>query len=479
LIVLVRSTPARVAVTAALPALAFLISQLLRPWLEPAYDPPFLAAIGLTAWICGTGYGFAALTLSAIALDYFFLPPYDSFALLDASVYTKFLLFVGFGSVLIGLIRYIQDTSVALQESELRYRSLAELIPFGGWIADKRGNMIHVSESFLKTFGMTMEECRGLGWMRLLDESDRSQVLADWRECMRHGYFWDYEYRLRASDGGQRVVLSRGIQVQGLGGKARTWVGIHLDITERERSAEQRIEQARNIARFNAELEQFAYVSAHDLQEPLRMIASYLQLLSRRYKGKLDGDADTFIGYAVEGAERLQSLLRDLLELQQVGKYNKPKSLAPLATVVDRACANLSVMIAELDARITCAELPSVWCEEQAFIQLFVHLLDNGMKYRKEGVRPEIHISAEKVKSGMWEIRVQDNGIGIEPEFSEKIFDVFQRLHPRTMYPGTGIGLAICKKIVEVHGGHIRVESKPSEGSAFLFTVPAHRAPAA
>jgi PAS domain S-box-containing protein len=478
LIVPVRSTPARVAVTIALPASAFLSSQLLRPWLEPAFDAPFLIAIGMSAWICGTGYGFASLLLSAIVLDYFFLPPYDSFALLDASVYTKFLLFVAFGSVLIGLIRYIQDTSEALQESELRYRSLAELIPFGGWIADKRGNMIHVSESFLKTFGMTMEECHGLGWMRLLEESERSQVLADWRECMRSGYFWDYEYRLRAADGGQRTVLSRGVPVKGVGGKARTWVGFHLDITERERSAQQRIDQARNIARFNAELEQFAYVSAHDLQEPLRMIASYLQLLSRRYKGKLDGDADTFIGYAVEGAERLQNLLRDLLELQQVGKKNKPRSATSLATIMDRACAGISEKIAQLDAKITYPDLPAIWCEEQAFVQLFIHLLDNGLKYRKEGIKPEIRVSAEMVRSGMCEIRVRDNGIGIEPEFREKIFDVFQRLHPRSMYPGTGIGLAICKKIVEVHGGHIRVDSTPGEGSTFIVTVPANRRPA-
>jgi light-regulated signal transduction histidine kinase (bacteriophytochrome) len=253
-------------------------------------------------------------------------------------------------------------------------------------------------------------------------------------------------------------------------------VGIHLDITERERSAEQRIEQARNLARFNAELEQFAYVSAHDLQEPLRMIASYLQLLSRRYKGKLDEDADTFIGYAVEGAERLQSLLRDLLELQQVGKRNKPLTMAPLATLVDRACASLAHTIAQANAQITYADLPAIWCEEQAFVQLFVHLLDNAIKYRKDGVRPEVHISAEQAKSGVWEIRVHDNGIGIEPEFRERIFNVFQRLHPRSMYPGTGIGLAICKKIVEVNGGRIRAESEKGKGSTFVFTVPANRA---
>jgi light-regulated signal transduction histidine kinase (bacteriophytochrome) len=151
-------------------------------------------------------------------------------------------------------------------------------------------------------------------------------------------------------------------------------------------------------------------------------------------------------------------------------------TMAPLANLVDRACASLAHTIAQSNAQITYTDLPTIWCEEQAFVQLFIHLLDNGIKYRKDGVRPEIHISAEHTKSGVWEIRVHDNGIGIEPEFRERIFNVFQRLHPRSMYPGTGIGLAICKKIVEVNGGRIRAESETGKGSTFVFTVPANRA---
>jgi light-regulated signal transduction histidine kinase (bacteriophytochrome) len=252
------------------------------------------------------------------------------------------------------------------------------------------------------------------------------------------------------------------------------WVGIHLDITQRERDAQQRIEQARDLARFNAELEQFAYVSAHDLQEPLRMIASYLQLLSRRYKGKLDSDADTFIGYAVEGAERLQALLQDLLELQQVGKGNRSRVRLPLSKAIDAARRNLAHRIEETGAEITYSTLPTVEAEEQAFVQLFGHLLDNAMKYCREGVRPQIHVSANLKQQGQtWEVRVQDNGVGIPAEYRNKIFDVFQRLHPRQEYPGTGIGLAICKKIVEVHGGQISVESEPGQGSAFCLTLPA------
>ncbi len=469
----------RVAITVALPALALLACHLLRPWLDPTYDPLFIAASAITAWLCGVPYAFACVLLSALALDYFFLAPYNSFELLDAGAQTKFFLFLGSNSIIILLIHYARSAREEQTASEMRYRSLAELIPFGGWVADSRGYMTRISSSFLNTFNVTMEECRGLGWIRLLDESDREQVLADWKECVRTGYFWDYEYHLRNAVGEQFVVLSRGIPVPGVRGKHRTWVGIHLDITERERSTEQRVQQARDLERFNAELEQFAYVSAHDLQEPLRMIASYLQLLSRRYQGKLDAEADTFIQYAVEGAERLKSLLQDLLQLQQVGKANRVKVRAPLTEAAITAQSNLSVKIAEMGAHITIQNLPTIDADQDAFVKVFEHLFENALKYHREGVPPEIVVSAVALNKQMWEIRVSDNGIGISHEYQERIFQIFQRLHSRSEYPGTGIGLAICKKVVEVHGGHLSVQSAPGEGSIFSFTVPASRGPEA
>ncbi|HYP08210.1 MAG TPA: ATP-binding protein [Bryobacteraceae bacterium] len=475
---LIRSAASRVALTVAMPAQALLASQLLRRWLDPTFEPLFIAADAIVAWLCGARYGFAAAFLSAVAIDYFFLPPLNSFEIFDNSGRVKFFLFLAANTIVIALIHYARSTRSRLAESELKYRSLAELIPFGAWTADSRGNMTALSESFLKTFDTDMERCKGLGWTLLLDESDRAQVIADWRRCVRSSYFWDYEYRLRGPAGQQYTVLSRGIPVPGMRGDG-SWVGIHLDITQRERDAEQRIAQARDLARFNAELEQFAYVSAHDLQEPLRMIASYLQLLSRRYKGKLDSDADTFIGYAVEGAERLQTLLQDLLELQQVGKGNRPRVRLSLEEPLRKAIQNLTARIEETNAEITFADLPVVEVEDQAFVQLFVHLLDNAMKYRNQQEKPRIHISARRKSPTCWEIRIQDNGLGIPEEFRSKIFDVFQRLHPRQQYPGTGIGLAICKKIVEVHGGQISVESTPGEGSVFCFTAPVTREPAA
>jgi light-regulated signal transduction histidine kinase (bacteriophytochrome) len=199
------------------------------------------------------------------------------------------------------------------------------------------------------------------------------------------------------------------------------------------------------------------------------MIASYLQLLQRRYGGKLGTDADEFIAYAVEGADRLRALLHDLLMLQQIGKSSRERRMHSLAELVENAIHNSGED--ELKSSVRCGPLPSVLCHKTDFVQLFEHLIGNARKYAREGVAVEITITAER-NSDAWVICVADNGIGIEPEYQQKIFNVFQRLHPRSEYEGTGIGLAICRKIVEVHGGRIWVESQPGVGSTFRFTVP-------
>jgi light-regulated signal transduction histidine kinase (bacteriophytochrome) len=199
------------------------------------------------------------------------------------------------------------------------------------------------------------------------------------------------------------------------------------------------------------------------------MIASYLQLLQRRYQGKLDADADEFILYAVEGASRLKSLLHDLLMLQQIGKAGRDRTVVPLAELVDRAVASLGP--AAQGVEIDCGPLPSSCVDAREFVQLFEHLIGNAIKYVRPGVTPKISITADDSVEGKI-VTVRDNGIGIEKDCVRKIFDVFQRLHSRSEYPGTGIGLSICRKVVEVHGGRIWVESEPGAGSSFRFTVP-------
>jgi light-regulated signal transduction histidine kinase (bacteriophytochrome) len=242
------------------------------------------------------------------------------------------------------------------------------------------------------------------------------------------------------------------------------------DITERKRAEEALKRLAEDLGRSNAELEQFAYVASHDLQEPLRMISSYMQLLKRRYQGKLDKDADEFIAFAVDGAARMQNLINDLLTFSRVGTRGRPMGLSSCEKVLEEALINLQVTVEESKAIITHDPLPTVFCDQPQLVQVFQNLIGNSIKFRGQQA-PQIHISAKREESE-WIFSVCDNGIGLDPKFGERIFEIFQRLHSRTAYPGTGIGLAICKRIVQRHGGRIWVESNPGEGATFYFTLP-------
>ncbi len=227
----------------------------------------------------------------------------------------------------------------------------------------------------------------------------------------------------------------------------------------------------RELKRSNAELEQFAYVSSHDLQEPLRMIVNYLQLLERRYKGRLDADADDFIFFAVDGGRRMQTLINDLLAYSRVGTKGQPFAPTDCNDVARRALANLHMIVAETGARIDCGQMPTVLADSSQLVQLFQNLVGNALKYRSDR-SPQITVSAQR-RPKEWLFSVEDNGIGIEPQYFEQVFIIFQRLHTSAQYPGTGIGLSVCKKIVERHGGAIWVSSEPGTGSTFFFTIPA------
>ena len=245
-------------------------------------------------------------------------------------------------------------------------------------------------------------------------------------------------------------------------------LNLSLEARVTERTAEL-AERAKDLARSNAELQQFAYVASHDLQEPLRMVASFTQLLAKRYSDKLDQDARDFISYAVDGATRMQILITDLLAFSRVGTQGKPLEPTDCDAVLNRVLIGLKLAVEERNTIIRRDPLPRVMSDPVQLGQLFQNILTNAMKFC--GPNPRIYISATQSGEN-WKFSFRDNGIGISPEHSERIFVIFQRLHTKTEYPGTGIGLAICKKIVERHGGRIWVEPSPGGGSVFCFTIP-------
>ncbi|QDX80200.1 hypothetical protein B9N43_02340 [Denitratisoma sp. DHT3] len=340
----------------------------------------------------------------------------------------------------------------------------------GVLITDLSGTIIHASYLTQEISGYAPEQLVGQNIRLLLSERNEEHLYKRWaREAVDD--IWRGDVWHRHAGGHDYLARMSFAPVKNEAGAVTHYVSEYSDITdawEAEQALKARTEE---LARSNRELEQFAYVASHDLQEPLRMVASYTQLLARRYKGKLDQDADEFIGYAVDGATRMQVLINDLLKLSRVGTRGKSFASTDCGRVLDSALANLSVAVQESGAAVTWDAMPVVMGDDTQLIQLFQNLIGNALKFRAATESAQIHVGARRV-DGAWEFSVRDNGIGIAPEYFERIFVIFQRLHSKAEYPGTGIGLALCKKIVERHGGRIWVESRSNEGTTFFFTIP-------
>jgi len=377
---------------------------------------------------------------------------------------------------------------------EARYRTLVEQMPVVTFLAALDGgiNELYVSPQIESLLGFSQKEWLEdpVLWYTRLHAEDRERWHLEFARTCATGARFRSEYRFLARDGRVVWVHGEAQMVRDDFGRPLFLQGIAYDITEkkqaedvlrrlnvelerrvRERTAQ--LEEANAaLARSNAELEQFAYVASHDLQEPLRMVGSFAQLLAKRYRGQLDADADDFIGYVVEGAVRMQQLVNDLLTYSRVGRTDKERMPVDCSAVFASACANLATAIEEAGAAVTADRLPTVRGEQSQLLQLFQNLIGNALKFRKDDRPPRVHVGARR-QGEEWLLWVQDNGIGIEAQYAERIFLVFQRLHHRREYPGTGIGLAICKKVVEHHGGRIWVEAEPGRGSTFFFTLPA------
>ena len=369
------------------------------------------------------------------------------------------------------LEREIEQRKKAEEERALRDRSINSATN-GILIADARQPdmpTVYCNAAFEKITGYAAAEVLGQN-CRFLQGTDHQQPGLDAiRQAIRQGTEAKAELRNFRKDGSLFWNELYIAPVKDPQGRLTHFIGIQTDITQRKHQEIELANKTRELAQSNAELQQFAYVASHDLQEPLRMVASYTQLLGKRYRGKLDQDADEFIGYAVDGATRMQRLIRDLLEYSRVGAERQSFEETDCELVFQQAMQNLSASVRERHAEVTHDPLPTVQASPTHLIQVFQNLIGNALKFQGDAP-PKIHVGAKAIPDG-WEFSVRDNGVGMPGDQLDRIFAIFQRLHGQSEYPGTGIGLAICKRIVEKYGGQIWVESEPGKGSTFYFTL--------
>jgi PAS domain S-box-containing protein len=359
----------------------------------------------------------------------------------------------------------------ALHASERRFRQLAEALPQLIWECRGEDGMCdYLSPQWVAYTGIPEEEQLGFRWLEQLHQDDRAPTVEAWNAAASAGSVFAVDFRIRRHDGVFRWFATRALPLRDDDGHIIRWFGSNTDIDDLKEAQEQARRMLANLTRSNQELEQFAYVASHDLQEPLRMVASYTQLLGQRYTDQLDATAQKYINYAVEGAVRMQRLINDLLMYSRLDKKGKPFELVDAHSVLGEAVANLGSAIAESVALVTNDELPFVRGDGSQLVQVFQNLLSNAIKFRRDEA-PRVHVS---VRDGadVWEFSVHDNGLGIDQQYADRVFVIFQRLHTKQEYPGTGIGLSICKRIVDRHGGRIWFESRLGQGTTFYFTIP-------
>ena len=360
-------------------------------------------------------------------------------------------------------------TERALQESEFKYRQIVELAEEGIWVIDGNARTTYANRAMARMLSYSELEMFGRSLFDFMEAGEKQKAL-DNVERRKQGISEKHEFKFKTKDGKDIWTYMSTNPVMDEKGNLLSCCALVYNITDRKKSDQQMLQLTEDLKRSNQELEQFAYVASHDLQEPLRAVTSYTQLLAQRYQGNLDEKADKYINYIVDGATRMQQLINDLLAYSRLGTQGKKFELADCNAAVQQSLRNLQIAIAEKKAAITCDAMPTVMADESQLVQLFQNLIANSIKFCRQDI-PLIDIAARR-RENEWLFYVRDNGIGIDPEYADRIFIIFGRLHGRREYPGTGIGLAMCKRIVERHGGRIWVESQEGKGATFCFTIP-------
>jgi PAS domain S-box-containing protein len=371
-----------------------------------------------------------------------------------------------------GFSEFSHDLSES-KESGAKYRALLEAAPDAMVVVNQGGEIVLLNVQAEKQFGYSRDELVGQQVKNIIPQGFAERLIADGTRSAaqalaqqigtgialagrrRDGTEFPIEIMLSPLESAEGILVTAAIR----------------DITERNKSEERLVKTVGELKRSNDELQQFAYVASHDLQEPLRMVASYTQLLAKRYQGRLDSDADEFIAFAVDGCNRMQGLIQDLLAYSRAGTKGKALCQVSGEDALEGALTNLRATIEQSGAIVSHDSLPAIRTDETQLTQVFQNLVGNAIKYRRAEV-PRVHVSATKSGDNEWIFSVRDNGLGIAPQYFERIFVLFQRLHGRDEFDGTGMGLAICKKVLERLGGRIWVESQPEKGSTFRFALP-------
>jgi PAS domain S-box-containing protein len=369
----------------------------------------------------------------------------------------------------------LAERSRLLEDSKLsrdRYLDLYDFAPVGYLTLDAAGAVLEANLTAAKLMGLEKNGLIGARFAEFIEPEFRPGFFSCIGETLKTDAEQRCEMKVHKSDGVIFYALLQATAARDADGNLDRLRAILADISIRKRAEAQLVRKSRELEAANAELQQFAYVASHDLREPLRMVASFTQVLEKRYKGALDATADEYIAFIVDGVARMQSLIDDILAYSRVGTRGVPFEAVPMDDVLRNVLVNLKPSIEETGATVTHDPLPVIQADPVQMMQVLQNLIGNAIKFHREGVPPVVHVAAGPA-AGELEFSVRDNGIGIAPELFGRLFTLFQRLNPRDKYPGSGLGLAITKKIVGRHGGRIWVESQPGEGATFHFSVSA------